>query len=706
MVAKPLSGATPLLALDAVAVDTETTGLDTRTARIVQIGARRLVRGTVTQDEGLDLLVNPGIPIPVLSSRIHGIHDRTVATAPPFADAWQRLSDWVNGCVVVGHSIGYDLAVFERECGRAGIAFTRPRSLCVRLLAAIANPMLPDYSLETIASWLGVSIQGRHSALGDASAAADLLVALVPKLAERGIRTLAEAERASLSMSGEIGRQHEAGWADPVLRPSTPAYGAVDPYAYRHRVGEVMSAPPVVVAATTPAADAIALMVERRISALFVSTDGCADRAVGEFGIVTERDMMRRLATGGASALQLPVGSFATRPLVSVRAEAFVYRAIGRMERLRIRHLAVRGARGELAGIVSARDLLKLRASAAVRLDDAIEAAASAVDLAAAWATLPAMAAALVAEETEARVVCEIVSEELCSATRRAAMLAEAEMVREGNGQPPCSYALLVLGSGGRGESLLAADQDNAIVFADSDAGGDVDRWFSLLGEKLARTLDTSGIPFCKGGVMAMNPAFRGSLKLWQTRITDWVARSRPEDLLNVDILFDMRHSYGDGRLADELFKFAYEQGSANPGFSKLLGERIGASGSPFTMLGGLQVEDGRIDLKLHGLFPIVAAARSLAIRHGIAERATKARLERLMSLEIGGDDDLKAMLHGHSTLMRLLLTQQAADFASGIPVTNRVEAGKLDRADYQSLKMLLKQLRTVPTLVRDLMFG
>lgn len=706
MATRPLAGATPLIALNAVAVDTETTGLDTSSARIVQIGARQLVRGSVARDGGLDVLVNPGIPIPLASSRIHGIDDRSVAEAPQFVNAWRQLSDMIAGQVVVGHSIGFDLAVFERECGRAGLAFARPRSLCVRLLAAVANPTLPDYSLETIASWLGVAIEGRHSALGDATAAADLLVALIPRLAERGIRTLAEAERASLSIAGELERQHQAGWADPVLRPSMPAYGAVDPYAYRHRVGEVMSAPPVIVAATTTTADAISLMVERRISALFVSTDGRAGGPLDDYGIVTERDMMRRLAGSGAEALQVSVGDFATRPLVSVRAEAFVYRAIGRMERLRIRHLAVRDARGVLVGIVSARDMLKLRGSAAVSLDDAIEAASSAADLAAAWATLPAMAAALIAEETDARVVCEIVSEELCAATRRAAVLAELEMEREGHGQPPCAYSVLVLGSGGRGESLLAADQDNAIVFAEGDAGGDADRWFARLGEKLAGTLDKSGIPLCKGGVMAKNPAFRGSVELWRKRIAEWVARSRPEDLLNVDILFDMRHAHGDPRLADALFDFAYEQGSANPGFSKLLGERIGVAGNPFTILGGFQLDDGRIDLKLHGLFPIVAAARSLAIRHGIAERATKARLERLMALDIGGDVDLSSMLDGHLLLMRLLLTQQGSDLASGIPVSNRVETGRLARADHQALKSLLKQLRTVPTMVRDLMFG
>ncbi|TIR45492.1 MAG: DNA polymerase III subunit epsilon, partial [Mesorhizobium sp.] len=84
-----------------------------------------------------------------------------------------------------------------------------------------------------------------------------------------------------------------------------------------------------------------------------------------------------------------------------------------------------------------------------------------------------------------------------------------------GHGPPPCAYAVLVLGSGGRGESLMAPDQDNAIVFADGEPNGPEDRWFKNLGAKLADMLDISGVPYCKGGVMASNATFRGSLDTW-----------------------------------------------------------------------------------------------------------------------------------------------------------------------------------------------
>ena len=173
-----------------------------------------------------------------------------------------------------------------------------------------------------------------------------------------------------------------------------------------------------------------------------MSADGRPDGPIAGYGIVTERDVMRLVAAHGADALVMPVRDFASRPLASVAGGAFVYRAVGRMERLKIRHLAVRDERERLAGVISARDLLRLRAGAAISLDDAIGAAKSAQEMAQAWATLPAVARMLVAEGLDARLVAGVVSEEIRVMTRRAAELAAAAMREDGLGPPPCPYAL------------------------------------------------------------------------------------------------------------------------------------------------------------------------------------------------------------------------------------------------------------------------
>lgn len=702
---KPASGATPLIAIAAAAVDTETTGPDATKARVVQIGAIGIAHGKVVRETQLDLLIDPGEAIPSEASLVHGITDADVDGAGSFPDAWAQFQEFVGDRILVGHSIGFDLAVLERECRRARLPWKKPRALCVRLLATIANPNLADHSLETIAGWLRLEITGRHSALGDAIAAGDIFAALIPELRKRNIRTLGEAEVACLALSDALEAGHRAGWAEPVSRPQAPAFQPVDPYAYRHRVGSLMSSPPVVVKSTKPTRQVIDLMVKRKISSVLVSERGTPDQAIEAYGIVTERDLLRRMSSDAERAFDMPVGNIAARPLISIRAAAFAYRAIGRMDRLKVRHLAVRDDGGMLVGVLSARDLLRLRAAAAIDLDDTIEHARDAAELAASWSMLPGVVRSLIGEAIDPRVVAEIISDELCSLTRRAAVLAEQQMQIEGHGPPPCAYAVLVLGSGGRGESLMAPDQDNAIVFADGEPDGPEDRWFKKLGARLADMLDVSGVPYCKGGVMASNAAFRGSLSTWKRRVEDWVRRLRPQDLLNVDIVYDLRPVHGDTTLAAQFIEYAYDRAHAEPVFAKLLGEQM-TTGNPFTVFGGFQLENGRLDIKKHGLFPIVATARTLAIRHGIRERSTRARLEQLIALDIGGEPDMKAMLAGHTMLIGLLLAQQTHDIYAGIPVSNRVEINALAREQQAQLKSLIKRLQSAPDLVRDLMFA
>ena len=99
------------------------------------------------------------------------------------------------------------------------------------------------------------------------------------------------------------------------------------------------------------------LMVEKKVSAL-VALDG-AERPAG---IVTERDVLRALARDGAGAAAERVAAFLSSPVHEIRADAFVYKALGRMMRHAVRHLvAVAPATRKAVGMVTGRALLKLR---------------------------------------------------------------------------------------------------------------------------------------------------------------------------------------------------------------------------------------------------------------------------------------------------------------------------------------------------------
>ncbi len=703
----PAPSVQPLIALDAVVVDTETTGLDPAKARIVQIGAVCLRRGRLVPEERFERLVDPGVPIPLSATAIHHIDDAAVAGAGSFAQAFAAFEAFRAGRLLVGHNLGFDLAIIRRECGLAGQAFEPPPSLDTRLLGQICFPTLAGYTLEILAGRTGVTLDPgrRHDAVGDAESAGAIFVALLPFLKERGVRTVAEADAACRRLGHALEGFARAGWEEPnaAAAAGQGALSRIDSYPFRHRVADVMGHPPAVAPPNMTVVAAARLMTERRVSSLFVAAPG--DLRVDAAGIVTERDVMRAVAAGGAAALDGPVDAIASRPLAHVGADDFVYRAIGRMDRLKVRHLAVCDAAGEIVGALSARDLLRMRASDALALGDAIEAADGAPAMAAAFARMPQVAEQLLAEEVPAVQVAAVVSHEIGALTARAAREAEAMMLAEGAGPPPVAYAVLVLGSVGRGESLLAADQDNAVVTevaADPEAA---DRWFARFGAHMADILDAAGVALCKGGVMARNPAFRGSIADWRRRIGEWVGRTRPEDLLAVDIFFDFRAVHGDMGLAATLFDEAYAAARDAPMLAKLLAEQIGAHRPPLTLFGGFRLTDGRVDLKLGGLFPVVAAARCLALRHDIRLRSTRERIEALQDRNIGAAEDLGHWLDAHAVILGAILRQQIADLAAGRPPGSRVDPAILGRDERARLKEAVGQLAHVGETVKDLMF-
>ena len=553
-------------------------------------------------------------------------------------------------------------------------------------------------------------MEGWHSAFGDAHTTAEVFLSLIPKLCERNIRTLAEAEAACKEMTEVLEDHHRAGWIEPVHREeaeiSERALARVDPYPYRHRIHEVMSSPPITVSPDMTLGEALKFLADHQISSVLASDE--EDLRPDNFGILTERDVLRAVAKDGAEALTHKISDYATTPVACVLGDAFLYRAIGRMSRMGIRHLGVQDMSGNIVGMLSSRDLLRLRAMDAFSLGDDIEAANTTNKLGPVWARLPVVANSLLDESVDGRQVAAVISRELCALTRQAAEIAEKRMLADGHGPPPVPYAVFVLGSGGRGESLLAADQDNAIVYTDAAESAEaVDQWFEILGTHVADILNEIGVPYCKGGVMARNREWRASVSEWKERIEDWLRRSRPSDLLNVDIFFDLRAIHGNGALADEIWRHAFEEAHQRPAFAKLLAESSAGFQPPITFFGGLRTEEnGRLDLKKGGLFLIVSSARVLAIRHNVQRHATPDRIEGIRALEIGSNEDYDRIIETHRLILDVMLTQQVIDIANGLPPSNKIEVKRLSPAVADRLKRGLSGLSTIDDMVHDLLFA
>lgn len=217
-VVAPVTPDTPLSDLPLLALDCETTGLDPTQDRVVSFGAVLAHGRRVFVHENIDRLVKPDIAIPSGSTAIHGIDDAMVSGADSIAAGLADLAEMGRGRVVLGHNIGFDLALLRHEAHRTGTFWQTPHALDTGLLVAALEPSLEKLDLDHIAERYGVTISGRHTALGDALVAADLFSGLIPVLESRGVSTLGEAEAFMCRAKGLLARQKQAGW----LRPGEP----------------------------------------------------------------------------------------------------------------------------------------------------------------------------------------------------------------------------------------------------------------------------------------------------------------------------------------------------------------------------------------------------------------------------------------------------------------------------------------------------
>jgi DNA polymerase-3 subunit epsilon len=177
--------------------DTETTGLDIREGdEMIALGAVRIVNGRLLESECFEQLVKPGCIIRHDSIRIHGIQPEMLEGQPDVRQALESFQRFAEGTILVAHNAAFDMRLLQLQEKRTGVRFGNP-VLDTMLLSAVVHPAHRRHDLATIAERLGITVMGRHTALGDAIAAAEVYLRLLPLLAEMGVRTFKQAREAS-----------------------------------------------------------------------------------------------------------------------------------------------------------------------------------------------------------------------------------------------------------------------------------------------------------------------------------------------------------------------------------------------------------------------------------------------------------------------------------------------------------------------------
>jgi CBS domain-containing protein len=114
----------------------------------------------------------------------------------------------------------------------------------------------------------------------------------------------------------------------------------------------------------------------------------------------------------------------------------------------------------------------------------------------------------------------------------------------------------------------------------------------------------------------------------------------------------------------------------------------------------------GRVDLKMRGTMPLVASMRLWALKHGIAETGTLARLSALAAAGVVGVNDADELAHAFNHVTFVLLRQQLADFHAQRRVGNLVEPRALSRHDRQHLVAALRAIDRFRKLTRAAFTG
>jgi DNA polymerase-3 subunit epsilon len=187
----------PLAELAYTVFDTETTGLNPSEGdEILQIGATRIVAGKLLRQECFEQLVDPQRDIPAAGIPIHGITPEMVQGQPAIDSVLPAFHRFAQDTVLVAHNAAFDMRFLQLKEQRTGVRFEQP-VLDTLLLSAAVHPNQESHGLEAIAERLGVTVLGRHTALGDAMVTAEVFMKLLPLLQAAGIHTLGQAREAA-----------------------------------------------------------------------------------------------------------------------------------------------------------------------------------------------------------------------------------------------------------------------------------------------------------------------------------------------------------------------------------------------------------------------------------------------------------------------------------------------------------------------------
>ncbi|WP_455206671.1 putative nucleotidyltransferase substrate binding domain-containing protein [Kaarinaea lacus] len=440
--------------------------------------------------------------------------------------------------------------------------------------------------------------------------------------------------------------------------------------------------------------EAFTLMQQRRIGSL-----GVLDESGNLVGILTCSGLSEALAINGADREESVMRAACQTPF-TIDADDPLWEAEETLHANGVKYLVVI-QNNQHVGVISESDILKTLIAHKSTYTDRAKRARSINELQYSYKSLHKAAREIWDTNRLASRAVRLLSGIHLAIQKRCVQLTLEEMEAEQYGVSPRSYALLIMGSGGRHEMLLNPDQDNGLLIAD-DGGplsSDEQQWFEQFADRLNMNLDRVGYILCPGKIMANNPMFRKTLSQWKAQIAHLIQHPNEKGARWSNIVFDFETLYGDEQLTHQLRSYLLEQVRRN---NKLLGFMVedDAEGSPplgfFNRLltTGQGEYEGTIDIKRNGIRLIADAARIYALSAGITSSNTVDRLQGLVRQGVLSSDLVDSSLVAYEELLNVLLEHQIVQRDAGKEPNKYINPENLSAPERSALRAAMRAIK------------
>jgi CBS domain-containing protein len=461
-----------------------------------------------------------------------------------------------------------------------------------------------------------------------------------------------------------------------------------------HTVRSAMSAPVLRCGGQTTLRRAHSLMSKAGVGSVVITDE--SDRPTG---VLTYATLSSRLMQAGADP-DSDTAESARRKPVLIPADEPLWKAQELQQGDGVRHVVV-VEDGKAVGLISQTDIVRLLVSRHGVLATALQTVDEVSGLHAQYEKITDIASELLESNRFARVAIRTLSEAHLAIQRRCVELTLEEIAAEGGGAPPTDYALIIMGSGGRGEMMLDPDQDNGLILPDEAdvEKRDVSEWFRIFSNRLNINLDRAGYILCPGDIMARNPMFHKPLHEWKQQISAMTLSPSEKAARWSNIVFDFNTLYGSHRLTGELRAHVHESLSARP---RLLQFMVSddAKGQPslnwFNRLVTTGERDGKqvIDVKRNGMRIVINAARIFALRDGVSSCNTNDRIQGLAHEGTITPDFAATITAAYDELLDILVSHQIRQRREGREPTKSVAPEDLPSSARESLRIAMHAVK------------